>query len=180
MQIEVDKKRLIQVWKKALGGRQECNTDEFRLDLLPRLATASLKYLIEQNNKKISKIRKVIELLRKGKVRSSREFEGKSAADLESMAETLEDENKTYLSASSGFAFDRLAQTYLTYTDPEKYRLKMPGYRKNLFLLSDSKKQVKKILSVKRVQTDSIETIGISTGISSLMYTSPSPALKKP
>ena len=180
MQIPIDKKRLIQVWKKALGGRQECNTDEFRVDLLPRLADASLWFLIEENQRKITKITKVADIVRRGQALGSREFAGKSEADLTQMVATLEDETRWFMSANTGYAFNRLVQTHLTFNEPEIYRLKMPGYKRDLFLLPDSKKQVKKILNVKRVQTDTLETTGNTTGISSLMYTSPSPALKQP
>lgn len=68
-------------------------------------------------------------------------------------------------------AFNRLVVKYLTYEEPEKYRAKIPGYAKNLFLLRESKKLVKKIIRLKRQSEDGVST---ATGISSLLFRTPS------
>lgn len=65
--------------------------------------------------------------------------------------------------------FNRLVLDTLQVRDPEAYRNKIPGYKKELYLLPVNKKMVKKILKVKKNNEEGMMSIGGASGITSML-----------
>ena len=65
--------------------------------------------------------------------------------------------------------YNRLMLETLSIREPETYRNKIPGYKKELYLLPVNKKMVKKILQVKKNNEEGMLSVGGASGITSML-----------
>lgn len=67
----------------------------------------------------------------------------------------------------------------INYREPDSYRAKIPGYKKEINLLQVNTKMVKKILKVKQNNEVGMASIGGASGISSMLSRAHNTLIKK-
>lgn len=81
----------------------------------------------------------------------------------------LEDQVKSWMKLDETQATNELLEKEIRYNKPEFYRAKIPGYKKELYLLPVNKKMVSKILKVKQNNEVGLASVGGASGITSML-----------
>lgn len=170
MEIPIDKPRAVEVYKKSATNHMPFAFDEFK-GSLTRLAVASNKYRLETNNKKLSQLKATIEHVTKGKPLplNLRAYENVPQLNLMNQRHAIETENGDLNEMKDKEAYKNLTEIKIGYLEPSKYRSRIPGYREQLNLQQVNIKQAKKIIQVKKNNSDGLQTIGGASGITSML-----------